>query len=143
MLARTLLDRHYGSFEALLLAIADVLAAQVKGLPCACLQVDEANVPGNPADGPLAAAAINRVLDAFEGRRAVHLCFGNYGGQTIQGGEWRALTAFLNALHVDHLVLEMAHRPSDDLAAISAVDPRIRLGIGVVDVKVNHIETPR
>ena len=113
-----------------------------QGLPCACLQVDEANIPGNPADGPLAAAAINRVLDAFEGRRAVHLCFGNYGGQTIQQGEWRALTAFLNALHVDHLVLEMAHRPSDDLAALSAVDPRIRLGIGVVDVKVNHVETP-
>jgi 5-methyltetrahydropteroyltriglutamate--homocysteine methyltransferase len=36
----------------------------------------------------------------------------------------------------------MAHRPSDDVAALSAVDPRIRLGIGVVDVKVNHVETP-
>ena len=38
---------------------------------CACVQVDEANIPGNPADGPLAAEAINRVLDAVrrpEGR---------------------------------------------------------------------------
>ena len=76
------------------------------GLPCTCLQVDEANIPGNPADGPIAAAAINRVLDAVTGTRAVHLCFGNYGGQTIQKGEWRALTDFLNRLHVDHLVLE-------------------------------------
>jgi 5-methyltetrahydropteroyltriglutamate--homocysteine methyltransferase len=142
MLARTLLDRHYGGFDALLMGIAGVLAAQVKGLPCDCLQVDEANVPGNPSDGPLAAAAINRVLDAFEGRRAVHLCFGNYGGQTIQQGEWRALTDFLNALHVDHLVLEMAHRPPEDLAALREIDPRVRLGIGVVDVKVNHVETP-
>jgi 5-methyltetrahydropteroyltriglutamate--homocysteine methyltransferase len=141
MLARTLLDRHYGSFETLLMAVADVLAEQVKGLPCACLQVDEANIPGNPSDGPLAAAAINRVLDAFEGRRAVHLCFGNYGGQTIQGGEWRALTGFLNALHVDHLVLEMAHRPADDLAALHDIDPRIAIGLGVVDVKINHVET--
>src|SRR6476660_3518344 len=55
MLARTLLDRHYGSFEGLLMGIADVLAAQVRGLPCACLQVDEANIPGNPSEGPLAA----------------------------------------------------------------------------------------
>jgi len=84
---------------------------------------------------------LNRVLDAFTGRRAVHLCFGNYGGQTIQRGEWRALIAFLNQLHADHLILEMAHRPPEDLAALRDVDPRIRLGIGVVDVKVNHIET--
>src|SRR3974390_2639769 len=40
MLARTLLDRHYGRFEELLMTIAEVLAGQVAGLPCACLQVD-------------------------------------------------------------------------------------------------------
>src|SRR5262245_25831141 len=122
MLARTLLDRHYSRFEDLLMAIAGVLARQVCGLPCACLQIDEANVPGNPADGPLAAAAINQVLDAFTGHRAVHLCFGNYGGQTIQQGEWRALVDFLNRLHADHLVLEMAHRPPEDLAPLCDVD---------------------
>lgn len=141
MLARTLLDRHYGSFEGLLMALADVLAKQVCGLPCASLQIDEANVPGHPGDGPLAAAAINRLLDAFTGQRAVHLCFGNYGGQAIHRGEWRALTGFLNSLHADHVVLEMAHRPAGDLDALREVDPRIRVGIGVVDVKVNHIET--
>src|SRR5687767_3132747 len=74
MLSRTLLDKHYGDFTALTMAIADVLARQVAGLPCDCLQVDEANIPGNPADGPLAAEAINRVLDAFTGEKAVHLC---------------------------------------------------------------------
>jgi 5-methyltetrahydropteroyltriglutamate--homocysteine methyltransferase len=142
MLARTLLDRHYGGFEDLLMAIADVLAQQVAGLPCTCLQVDEANIPGNPSDGPIAATAINCVLDAFTGARAVHLCFGNYGGQTIQKGEWRALTDFLNRLHVDHLVLEMARRSSADLEALKGVDSRIHLGIGVVDVKINQVETP-
>jgi len=142
MLARTLLDRHYGGFEELLMAVASVLAKQVTGLACTCLQVDEANIPGNPSDGPMAAAAINRVLDGFAGTRAVHLCFGNYGGQTIQKGEWRPLIDFLNQLHADHLVLEMAHRSAADLEALKDVDPRIRLGIGVVDVKVNHVETP-
>ena len=142
MLARTLLDGHYGAFEKLLLAVTEVLAQQVVGLPCACLQVDEANIPGNPSDGPIASVAINRVLDCFQGTRAVHLCFGNYGGQTIQKGEWPALVDFLNQLHVDHLVLEMAHRSVADLEALKDVDPRIRLGIGVVDVKVNHVETP-
>ena len=141
MLARTLLDHHYQDPHALTLALADVLADQVRDLPCACLQVDEANIPGNPADGPLAAEAINRVLDAASCKKAVHLCFGNYGGQTIQAGTWEQLLAFLNALHVNHLVLELAHRPKDDLHALKDVGERIQLGIGVVDIKVNHVET--
>lgn len=143
MLARTLLDRHYSDFEELTLAVADVLAEQMAGLPCQCLQVDEANIPGNPDHGPLAATAINRLLDATdEGTEtAVHFCFGNYGGQTIQSGNWQKLVSFLNELHCDHLVLELAHRPDDDLLALREVDERIGIGIGVVDIKVNHIET--
>ena len=142
MLARTLLDRHYGGFRELLMAIANVLARQVAQLPCQCLQVDEANIPGRPDDGAIAAEAINCVLGAFQGRRAVHLCFGNYGGQSIQRGNWPALIAFLNLLEVDHLILEMARHSDDDLLALREIDPRIQLGIGVIDVKVNRIETP-
>jgi 5-methyltetrahydropteroyltriglutamate--homocysteine methyltransferase len=141
MLARTLLDRHYGTFEALLTMVAEVLAQQVRALPCVCLQIDEAHIPGHPSDGPLAAFAINTVLDAFTGLKAVHLCFGNYGGQTVQHGEWRMLIDFLNLLHADHLVLEMAHRPLADLAPLREVDPKIAIGLGVVDVKINHVET--
>jgi 5-methyltetrahydropteroyltriglutamate--homocysteine methyltransferase len=141
MLARTLLDTHYRNFEKLTLAIADVLAGQVGRLPCQCVQVDEANIPGNPEDGALAAEAINRVLDAVDVERAVHLCFGNYGGQTIQKGHWAALLDFLNRLHTHHVVLELAHRPVEDLDSLKDVDKRITLGIGVIDIKVNHIET--
>lgn len=144
MLARTLLDRHYGNFEDLTMAVAGVLAQQVRDLPCACIQVDEANIPGNPADGPLAAKAINHVLDHITAgtQKAVHFCFGNYGGQSVQKGNWRQLIDFLNSLHVDHLVLELAHRPQDDLDALKDVDPKIAIGIGVIDIKVNHVETP-
>jgi 5-methyltetrahydropteroyltriglutamate--homocysteine methyltransferase len=142
MLARTLLDEHYRNFEKLTLALADALAAQTADLNCACVQVDEANIPGHPADAPLAATAINRVLDAVRGEKAVHFCFGNYGGQTIQKGTWAALISFLNSLHADHLVLELAHRPAEDLDALKAVDQRIGIGVGVVDIKANPIETP-
>ena len=141
MLARTLLDEHYHDFAQLTLAIADALAAQARELDCACVQVDEANIPGNPDDGPLAAEAINRVLDAVRGEKAVHFCFGNYGGQTIQKGTWGALLSFLNALRADHLVLELAHRPASDLDALRGIDSRIAIGVGAVDIKVNRIET--
>src|SRR5216117_1779787 len=142
MLARTLLDEHYHDFAKLTLAIADALAAQVGDLSCACVQVDEANVPGNPADGPLAAEAINRVLDAVRATKAVHFCFGNYGGQTVQQGAWAALISFLNSLRADHLVLELAHRPATDLDSLRNVDTGIGIGLGVVDIKVNQVETP-
>jgi 5-methyltetrahydropteroyltriglutamate--homocysteine methyltransferase len=142
MLARTLLDEYYQDLAGLTLAIADALAQQAAALECACVQVDEANIPGNPADGPLAAEAINRVLDAVRGEKAVHFCFGNYGGQTIQRGSWATLVSFLNSLRADHLVLELAHRPPSDLEALRGVDSRIGIGVGVIDIKINHIETP-
>ena len=142
MLARTLLDRHYGDIEAVVTAIAKVLSAQTAELVCDCVQIDEANIPGNPDDWPIASKGINMLLNSVKGEKAVHFCFGNYGGQTIQTGNWDKLIAFLNSLACDHLVLEIAHRPEDDLYALKEVDKRIGLGIGVIDIKVNHIETP-
>src|ERR1043165_2886227 len=130
MLARTLLDEHYHDFTKLTLALADALAAQMADLNCACVQVDEANIPGNPSDAPLAAEAINRLLDAVRVEKAVHFCFGNYGGQAIQKGDWTTLISFLSSLRADHLVLELAHRPASDLDALKDVNPRIGIGVG-------------
>lgn len=142
MLARTLYDCYYNDFEELTLAIADALADQVSELPCRCVQVDEANITGNPDDGPLASKAINRIIDKVQGEKAVHFCFGNYGGQSIQKGNWDSLVQFLNNLHCDYLILELAHRPQDDLKALAEIDKRIGIGIGVIDVKVNTVESP-
>lgn len=86
MLAKTLLDHHYGDTRALAMAIAEVLRTQIAEIDAAVIQVDEANLTGNPQDASWAHEPINHVLGAAHGRKAVHLCFGNYGGQTIQQG---------------------------------------------------------
>lgn len=39
-------------------------------------------------------------------------------------------------------MLELAHRPEEDLVALKDIRPETGIGIGVVDVKINHIETP-
>lgn len=49
---------------------------------------------------------------------------------------------FLNRLRADHLVLELAHRPASDLDALKALDPRLGIGLGVIDIKVKRVETP-
>jgi 5-methyltetrahydropteroyltriglutamate--homocysteine methyltransferase len=142
MLAKTLVDEHYGGLEPLVAAIGNILGDQVAAIDADVLQVDEANVTGNPDDGAIAADGINRVLAKAQGEKAVHLCFGNYGGQTIQVGTYEKLVVFLNALACDHLVLEVARRPDDELRVLSDVNERIGLGIGVIDIKDNEVETP-
>jgi len=141
MLAKTLVNRHYASTAALADAIAGALAEQARHLDADVLQLDEANLPGSPDEWEWAAAAANRVLDAFPRTRAVHLCFGNYGGQSIQKGSWAKLIDYLNSLHVDHVVMECAHRPAEELAVFRDLKPAIGMGLGVVDIKRTEIET--
>ena len=141
MLAKSVIDKHYRSVPDLAMAIGDALADQVRHLDADVVQVDEANLPGSPDEWQWAAAAINRVLDAVKTTPAVHLCFGNYGGQSIQKGSWDNLINYLNALHVDHIVMETAHRPPEELAAFRQLRPEIGLGLGVIDVKSTVIES--
>lgn len=141
MLAKTLLDEYYGDLEALVQDLAAVLAEHVKQIDAPVLQVDEANLPGSPQDAPLAAEGINRILGAARGEKGVHLCFGNYGGQTIQKGFFRDLLPFFNALDCDHLVLEFARRGDDELDVFTDLKPSMALGVGVIDIKDNEVES--
>jgi 5-methyltetrahydropteroyltriglutamate--homocysteine methyltransferase len=141
MLAKVLANRYYKSTEEVAFALADALAAQVKHIDAEIVQVDEANLPGSPDEWEWAAAAINRVLDAVKTTPAVHLCFGNYGGQSIQKGTWGQLMNYLNALHADHIVMECAHRPPEELAVFKGLRPEIGMGLGVVDIKRTEVES--
>jgi 5-methyltetrahydropteroyltriglutamate--homocysteine methyltransferase len=142
MLAKVIADEHYRDLGQLVMALADVLREQVAQIDAEVVQIDEANVTGHAEDGPLAAAGINRVLEGVRGTKAVHLCYGNYGGQTIQRGTYEKLVAFLNALQADHVVLEIARRPEVELTMLREVRPALGLGIGVIDIKDNEVETP-
>jgi 5-methyltetrahydropteroyltriglutamate--homocysteine methyltransferase len=169
MLCKTLMDHHYDDREDLAMAIAHALAKQVADLDPEVLQIDEANITGHPHEAPWAADAINVVLDAvatnarqtglptsvghapsslstqdsaLRTEKAVHLCFGNYGGQSIQHGTWAKLTDFLNRLHADHVVLEFAFRGYAELEHFKALRPDLAIGLGVIDVKTNTVESP-
>lgn len=141
MLSKTLVDKHYGSAEGVAEGLAAVLAEQVRHCQADIIQLDEANLPGHPEEWEWAAQTINTVLDAIPCKAAVHLCFGNYGGQSIQRGSWDRLLSYLNALHVDHIVMENAHRPAEELAAFKELRPEIGMGLGVVDIKRTDVES--
>jgi len=141
MLAKTLANSHYPDHRALCMDLAEVLAKQVSEIEAPVVQVDEANLTGHPEDVEWAHEPINVVLDAIKGEKGLHLCFGNYGGQSIQGGFWKNIIPFLNKLNVDHLVLEFARRGYEELDAFKELRDGIALGIGVIDIKDNGVES--
>jgi 5-methyltetrahydropteroyltriglutamate--homocysteine methyltransferase len=142
MLARLLTNCFYKDIAELAMDIAVVLRRQLEMIEAEVVQLDEASIVGFPQDASWAADAINHVLDGVLNEKAVHICFGNYGGQPQLRGFWRDLIPFLNALRADHLVLEFARRGMDELDVLTDLDPGIGLGIGVVDIKDNEVETP-
>lgn len=142
MLAKTLLDEHYSDLRELCMAIGGVLAHQVAYIDAPVVQIDEANLTGHPGDACWAHEPINLILHSVKGEKALHLCFGNYGGSTIQDGLWGDLLPFLNELHVDHLVLEFARRGYEELEMFKELREDIKLGIGVIDIKDNEVESP-
>lgn len=141
MLTKVLTDRHYKSRPELCMAIADVLRKQLTNIDADIVQLDEANISGHPEDAEWALPALNHVLEGIAGVRALHICFGNYGGQSVQKGFWQNLLPFLNGLQVDHLVLEFARRGYAELEHFKELDPRIGMGLGVVDIKDNGVES--
>jgi len=141
MLTRTLLNRHYSEIADAAMDLARVLAGQIAVIDADVVQIDEANITGHPEDAAWAIPAINTVLDSIQRTRALHLCFGNYGGQVIQTGTWTRLIDFMNQLHVDHVILEMSRRGPEELAALKDLRPEIGIGLGVIDIKTTLVET--
>ena len=142
MLARILNNSYYPDLPDLAMGVATVLRRQLELVEADVVQLDEASIAGYPQDARWAADAINHVLDGILNEKAVHICFGNYGGQPMLRGFWRDLIPFLNALRADHLVLEFARRGYEELAVFTDLDRRIGLGIGVIDIKDNEVESP-
>jgi len=141
MLSRTLIDRYYGDIRKLTMDIAEVLRKQVQSIDAPVIQMDEAHLTGHAEDAEWAHEPFNHALSGIHGEKSLHLCFGNYGGQSIQKGYWKDLMPFLNKLDLDHLVLEFARRGYDELDAFKELKPETKLGIGVVDIKDNEVES--
>jgi 5-methyltetrahydropteroyltriglutamate--homocysteine methyltransferase len=142
MLSRLLTNCFYKDLPDLAMDLAAILRRQIELIEADTVQLDEAAIIGFPEDAVWAADAVNVVLDGVLNERAVHICFGNYGGQPQLRGFWRDLIPFLNSLHADHLVLEFARRGYDELEVFSDLNPKIGLGIGVIDIKDNEVESP-
>jgi 5-methyltetrahydropteroyltriglutamate--homocysteine methyltransferase len=85
----------------------------------------------------------NDTVEPVAGRIGLntHLCFGNYKARAVGPRQYAPmLPAFLD-LHVDEMHLEMASREFAEIDCIQAIAKRMRVAVGIIDVKSYYIET--
>ncbi|MFO0852163.1 MAG: cobalamin-independent methionine synthase II family protein [Gemmataceae bacterium] len=88
---------------------------------------------------------IRAVLDGFpRDRLALHVCRGNWSRDesVALAGPYTRLVPLLATLPVGTLFLEMATPRAGELDALTDLPPAVRVGLGVVNQKLDRVETP-
>jgi 5-methyltetrahydropteroyltriglutamate--homocysteine methyltransferase len=143
-LARRIHNRAYPDERDLVLAIAHRLndAAHVltqRGVEL--LQVDEPFLAGYPGDVEIAVEAVNVVTRDVDVSWALHVCYGNRYARPAAEGHYDFLFPTVLEAAVDQLVLEFARKGYADLPVIEKSGWERRVGLGVIDVKSQRVET--
>jgi len=143
-LSRRIRSKANSEPGALVRALAHALNAEAKELVAAGatrLQIDEPFLAGSPDQVGLAVEAINIVTDGVEADWALHVCYGNRYARPSWEGHYDFLFPAVLEAEVGTLVLEFARKGYGDLALFSRFPWRRRLGLGVIDVKSQDVES--
>jgi 5-methyltetrahydropteroyltriglutamate--homocysteine methyltransferase len=144
-LTKRIRNKFYPSEEALALDIAKVMNMELKALAKAganYIQIDEPYYSGFPEDLPWAIRALNALVEGIEARVAVHICYGNRYGKPSWEGSYRYLFPAILDAKVQQLTLEFARRGGEDLDLFKQYPSKFEVGVGVIDVKNQDVETP-
>jgi len=144
-LTKRIRNKYYPSEEALALDFAKVLNLEIKALVKAgadYIQIDEPYYSGFPEDLPWAIKALNTLVEGVEAKTAVHICYGNRYGKPSWEGSYRYLFPAILEAKVNQLTLEFARRGGEDLDLFKEFPNSFELGVGVIDVKTQDVETP-
>ncbi|MFD2415180.1 hypothetical protein [Amycolatopsis pigmentata] len=144
-LARRVHNRAYGEKRDLVLAIAHRLNDAAHALAARgaeLLQIDEPFLAGYPGDVDIAVEAVNVVTRGVNVDWALHVCYGNRYARPLWEGHYDFLFPAVLDAAVDQLVLEFARKGYADLPVIEKFGWDRRVGLGVIDVKNQRVETP-
>ncbi|HET9256835.1 MAG TPA: hypothetical protein VFO16_16780 [Pseudonocardiaceae bacterium] len=137
-------NKTYAKSADLIRALAQVLNAEARALAGAgadLLQIDEPFLAGYPEDVGTAVEAINIVTDGVQVTWGLHVCYGNRYARPSWEGHYDFLFPAVLDANVDQLVLEFARKGYEDLPVISRLGWDRALGLGVVDVKSERVES--
>jgi 5-methyltetrahydropteroyltriglutamate--homocysteine methyltransferase len=144
-LSKRIRNKHYPSEEAFAADIARVLNLELKELVKAgarFIQIDEPYYSGFPEDLTWGVAVLNMLVEGVDAKIALHICYGNRYGKPSWEGSYRYLFPRILDVKVQQLTLEFARRGGEDLDLFREFSPPFELGLGVIDVKTQAVETP-
>jgi len=144
-LTKRIRNEFYPDEEALATDIARVLNLELKELVKAGarhIQIDEPYYSGFPDDLTWGVKVLNTLVEGVDAKIAVHICYGNRYGKPSWEGSYRYLFPRILDARVQQLTLEFARRGGEDLDLFREFKPPFELGVGVIDVKTNAVETP-
>jgi len=137
-------DDHYGDEEAVALAYADAVNAEIKDLFAAgadVVQIDEPWMQQHPDKArQYGLKALDRALDGVNGTVAVHLCFG-YAAVVHDKPSGYSFLPELDGCKAQQISIEAA-QPKLDLAVLRQL-PSKTIILGVIDLADMTIETPQ
>jgi 5-methyltetrahydropteroyltriglutamate--homocysteine methyltransferase len=143
-LSRRIENVAYPDHADLVRAIARLLSAEAEQLAQAgarMLQIDEPFLAGSPEDVELAIEAVNIVTAGAAVSWTLHVCYGNRYARPLWAGHYDFLFPAVNKANVDRLALEFARKGDEDLSLLKQHHWDRGLGLGVIDVKTEQVET--
>jgi len=143
-LVKRIQNKFYDSEEAFALDLGRVLNLELKELVRAgatALQIDEPYYSGFPEDLPWALKAINAMVDGVNANITLHVCYGNRYGKPSFEGSYRYLFPAILGAKIHTVSMEFARRGEDDLQLFKEFNVPFSVGIGVIDVKTNELES--
>jgi 5-methyltetrahydropteroyltriglutamate--homocysteine methyltransferase len=143
-LSRRVQNKAYAKSADLVRALAQVLNAEAQALAEAgadLLQIDEPFLAGYPEDVGVAVEAINVVTRGVDVTWGLHVCYGNRYARPSWEGHYDFLFPAVLDAKVDQLILEFGRKGYEDLPVIQRLGWDRALGLGVVDVKSERIES--
>src|SRR6185369_1593655 len=105
------------------------------------LQIDEPYYSGFPEDLPWAVKAVNAAVEGVDAHVTLHICYGNRYGKPSFEGSYRYLFPQILDTKVQAVSLEFARRGEEDLQLFKEYDVPFQLGLGVIDVKSQEVES--
>jgi len=144
-LSKRIRNKHYATEETFALDIARVLNLELKELVKAgatLIQIDEPYISGFPEDLDWEVKSINTLAEGVDAKIALHICYGNRYGKPSWEGSYRYLFPRILDAKVQQLTLEFARRGGEDLDLFREFRSSFEVGVGVIDVKTQAVETP-
>jgi 5-methyltetrahydropteroyltriglutamate--homocysteine methyltransferase len=143
-LAKRLHNDAYADERDLVLALTRVLASAARALVAAGatnIQFDEPFLAGYPEAAEWVMQAINEITSDIDAKFALHVCYGNRFARPAWEGHYDFLFPSVLEANIDELVLEFARKGLEDLELARRYPTEFEIGVGVVDVKSNTVES--